>query len=105
VNKAIENKFVFLGLFISLIVGLLSYYGQSTIGFPDGHLTEYDRFYKNVLFPIFFGLNTLFFLVFTLFLFVKKRSKRMLILYIILLAIFQIILYYFSLNLENGQGA
>jgi uncharacterized protein YpmB len=103
-NETIENKFAILGLFISIIVGLLSYYGQSMIGFHDGHLTEYDRFYKNLLFPIYFGLNVLFFLVFILSLLLKKKAKLMLILYIIVLVIYQILLYYFSQNLENGQG-
>jgi uncharacterized protein YpmB len=103
-NKITENKLGILGLFITIIIGLLSYYGQSMVGFPDGHLTEYDRFDKKVLYPIFFCINILFLFAFILSSFRNKKSKLTFILYIIMLVLFQIIQYYFSITLENGQG-
>ncbi len=103
-NKTFKNRFVITGLVITMIMGLFYYYEQSTIGFPDGHLTEYDRFYKKILYPIFFSLNTLFLLAFILSAFIKKKSKQIFILYISLLVIYLIIKYLFSINLENGQG-
>ncbi len=103
-NKTIENKIALFGLFITIIIGLLFYYEQSMIGFPDGHLTEYDRFYIKVLYPIFFYSNILFLVVFILSLFVEKKSRQILFLYIGIIIIYLIVNYYFSLNLENGQG-
>lgn len=93
-----------LGMFICLITGLSSYYEQSMTGLPDGHLTEYDRFYKNMLHPIYLGLNLLFFLIFMSSIFVKNNPKRTFILYIIVLVAYHLVQYYFSLNLANGQG-
>lgn len=103
-RKTFENKLAIAGLFLSLVAGLFSYYEQSMLGFPDGHLTEYERFYKNVLFPMYFCLNILFFLVFMFSFFANKRSGPLLMVYLILLVVYQVTAYYFSLNLENGQG-
>lgn len=103
-NKVVKNKLALFGLFTTIIIGLLSYYGKSMIGFPDGYRTEFDRLEEKILYPIFFCLNTLFFLAFILSFYVNKKTKLIFILYIMVLVLFKIIQYYFSMNLENGQG-
>ncbi|MFI8606274.1 hypothetical protein ACIGCP_17535 [Cellulophaga baltica] len=104
-NKKVNTRIAVLGLIITIILGFLYHLDQSMIGFPDGHLTEYDRFYKKVLYPIFFFLNTIFFIAFILSVFVKTKPKQILVLYFILMVIYLVINNYFSLNLENGQGS
>jgi uncharacterized protein YpmB len=103
-NKIIKNRLALLGLFCTIIIGLISYYGKSMIGFPDGHRTEYDKFDEKILYPIFFCLNTLFLFAFIISFYTNKKIKLIFILYIIVLVLFQITQYYFSVNLENGQG-
>ena len=103
-NKLRKNRLAFLGLFLTIIIGLLYYYRKSMIGFPDGHLTEFDRFNENILYPIFFCLNMLFSFAFIISFYINKKTKLLFILYIIVLVLFEITQHYFSLNLENGQG-
>ncbi|QLG44102.1 hypothetical protein [Costertonia aggregata] len=90
---------------ISVAIGaILSYYDYTMIGFPDGHLTEFDRFFKSFLFPVYIGLNVLFGVLFLNALFLKKKSRLTFFLYLILSTIFLAATYYFSITLENGQG-
>ena len=103
-NRKFKNILGLFGLFITVVIGLLTYYQESMIGFPDGGRTEYERFYETTLYPIFFSLNTLFSLAFIISIYRKKKSSLTFILYVILLILFQITQYYFSINLENGQG-
>ena len=103
-NKIIKNRLPLLGLLVTVILGLFFYYRKSMIGFSDGHLTEYDRFNEKILYPIFFSLNTIFSFAFIISFYINKRIKLIFILYFIVLVLFQITQYYFSVNLENGQG-
>lgn len=103
-SRKCNNILGLFGLFITAVIGLLAYYNESMIGFPDGGRTEYDRFYEATLYPIFFSLNALFSLAFITSIYRKKKSSLTFILYVTLLIVFQITQYYFSINLENGQG-
>lgn len=103
-QKMTNRKFAGVGAFISVFVLLIIYYTNSNIGFPDGHLTEFDVFYKEVLFPIFIAVNILYLIVFTTLYFVNKKASHGLIFYVLTLIIIAVIYYYFSINLENGQG-
>jgi len=101
---ATKHKFAIIGIIITITTGLFYYYEYSMMGFPDGHLTEYGRFYTKKLFPVFFGLNSIFLAGFLLSFFLKKKSKQLLILYICITILYFITNYYFSIQLENGQG-
>jgi len=103
-NKIIKNRLAIFGLFLTIIVGLISYYRKSMLGFPDGHLTAYERFDEKILYPIFFCLNTMFLFAFIISFYINKKIKLLFILYLVILFLFQITQYYFSTNLENGQG-
>ncbi|MEM9981510.1 MAG: hypothetical protein AAF734_03370 [Bacteroidota bacterium] len=93
-----------LGLALTLLVGIISYYSYSLIGFPDGHLTAYDRFSKSVLYPIFFVINTLFIVYFFWFSIKGNQRYWILALYVAFLLLSIIIAHYYSLHLEHGQG-
>lgn len=99
-----ERKFAGIGIVISLIVVGLLYYTNAMVGFPDGHLTEFDRFYKEVIFPIFMTINLLFLIVFSTLFFVKKKAGYLLIIQLLALILYTVVDYYFSINLDNGQG-
>lgn len=99
-----ERKFAGIGVLISVFVLMIVYYTSSNIGFPDGHLTEFDVFCKEVLFPIFIAVNILYLIVFTTLYFVKKKASHGFIFYVLTLIMIAVIYYYFSINLENGQG-
>lgn len=104
VQKMTERIFAGLGVVISVFVLLLIYYTSSNIGFPDGHLTEFDEFCKEMLFPVFIAVNVIFIIVFATLFFVKKKARHGIVFYVLTLIIFSVIFYYFSMNLENGQG-
>lgn len=104
-NKPIQNVVAVVGLLLVTLVGFFSYYEQSMMGFPDGRLTEYDRFYKAVLYPIFFGLNALFLAGFIVTLVKRKRSNLILLLYFVMLGLFYAVQYYFSISLDSGYMA
>ncbi|MEP2281499.1 hypothetical protein [Maribacter sp.] len=99
-----ERKFAVTGIVISLIVISSLYYTNSMVGFPDGHLTEFDWFYKKVIFPIFMTINVLFLMIFSTFIYVKKKAGYLLIAQLLVLIIYTVVNYYFSIHLENGQG-
>ncbi|WP_324023448.1 hypothetical protein QSV08_11490 [Maribacter sp. BPC-D8] len=99
-----NRKFAGVGVFISVFVLLIMYFTYSNIGFPDGHLTEFDVFCKELLFPIFIAVNILYLIVFMSLYFVKKKAMHRLIFYVLTLIIIAVMYYYFSINLENGQG-
>lgn len=104
VQKITARKFVSLGVFISAFVLFILYYTNSNLGYPDDHLTEFDEFCKEVLFPIFIAINLIFSIVFTTLFFVKKKARNCIAFYVLTLIILSVIYYYFSVNLENGQG-
>ncbi|MEP2237396.1 MAG: hypothetical protein ABJI22_03475 [Maribacter sp.] len=99
-----EHKIAVTGIVISLIVIGSLYYTNSMIGFPDSHLTEFDRFYKKIIFPIFMTVNVLFLMVYSTFFFIKKKASYLLIAQLLVLIIYTVVNYYFSIHLENGQG-
>ncbi|WP_159023626.1 hypothetical protein [Formosa sp. L2A11] len=99
-----KNKWACFGVFTTTVIGLYYYYDQSMIGFPDGHLTEYDAFYKSMLFPVFFSLNTLFLIGFIVSLLKTEKSKKTFIMYIAVFVLFLMVNYYCSIHLEHGQG-
>lgn len=99
-----NTKLALSGLIIIFVLGGMSIYGSYYIGFPDGHLTEYDRFYKQTIYPIFLIINIFFSLLFTVSIYTKKKANYIFMLYVLAIAIFFMIDYYFSISLENGQG-
>ena len=99
-----ERKFVGIGVCISMFVLMIVYYTSSNIGFPDGHLAEFDEFCKEVLFPVFMAVNVIFIIVFATLFFVKKKARYGIVFYVLTLIMIAVIYYYFSINLENGQG-
>ncbi|MGD1839913.1 MAG: hypothetical protein ACFB0B_03320 [Thermonemataceae bacterium] len=93
-----------LGLALTLIIGMISYYSYSLIGFPDGHLTTYAHFSKSVLYPLFFVVNALFIVYFLWFAIKGNKRYWILALYVAFLLLSVIVAHYYSLHLENGQG-
>ncbi|WP_072302365.1 hypothetical protein [Cellulophaga fucicola] len=100
----VKNRVAVTGLVVSVIVTLFYYYKQALLGFPDGHLTTYTRFCKDILFPIYLAINAIFVIVFIVALYKQIKPRLMLILYGGLCVLFLLLEYYFSLHLENGQG-
>ncbi|WP_340201724.1 hypothetical protein [Ascidiimonas sp. W6] len=99
-----KHTFAIIGIFLILILGLSAYYTYATLGFPDGHLTEYDRFYKRILYPSFLVFNFLFALLFIRTIYLKKKQRLLFMVYLVLFVLFTIVEFYLSTNLENGQG-
>jgi hypothetical protein len=93
-----------IGLFSAIVCEALAYSRYKMLGFPDGHLTEYERLLKSTMYPIFFTTSAFFILIFFWFLFKKKKNGSVLFLYFTFVILSIAIAYYFSLNLENGQG-
>ncbi|WP_234859094.1 hypothetical protein [Aquimarina aquimarini] len=92
------------GLIIVFICCILGYVDYGLIGFFDGHHTEYDRFLKYVLYPIFFIINVLFIFFFIAALLKKINNYWGILLYLLFIILFLASIYYYSTHLENGQG-
>ena len=101
---ALKNRLAVIGLVFSGVLTLFYYYKLAALGFPDGHLTTYTRFCKDILFPAYLGLTTVFLIAFSLSIYKKRKSKLLLIVYSSLCVLFFLLEYYFSGHLENGQG-
>ncbi len=95
------------GIVLAFILVSFSYSVYGYIGYPDGHLTEFSKFQKTVLLPIFFLVNGLFFIIFICGLAKRKHLKKInwsLAFYLLFLVLHNIITNYFYANLEHGQG-
>lgn len=93
-----------LGLSLTLVMGGFCFYEYKALGFPDGHLSEYDRFLKSIMCPLFFSINILFLIGFLWSLIKGIKNYRFLVLYLIFIVLFSLITWYFAINLESGQG-
>ncbi len=56
-NTQSNNQLKIVGFVIALVVESIRYYDTLILGFPDVNLTEYERFYRQTLYPLFMGIN------------------------------------------------
>lgn len=103
--KQPSNKtFALVGLLFSLMSSANCYLTRRFIGFPDGHVTEYDQFYLNEIYPVELSVSAVMVILFTFSLYRKKYGKILLLPLVIALVAFLGVEGYYSYTLENGQG-
>ncbi|MEQ8925976.1 MAG: hypothetical protein RLO81_09210 [Fulvivirga sp.] len=104
-SPTLKNRLAFfLLVLVSAAAALYNYLDWSYLGFPDGHLTEFDRALKYVL-PIF----TLFHAVLAVsglyqMIQLTATPKKLRSFLFILIALQVILVYTLSQVLEHGQG-
>jgi hypothetical protein len=93
----------------SIFIAVLIKLELSSIGFPDGAKTEFDRLNK-IIFPIYIVIYILFS---TLFLYLgynlknittQRNAKWIIIAFLIFIALMFATNHYFYLNFDHGQG-
>jgi membrane protease YdiL (CAAX protease family) len=101
-----KNKSSYLFSIIALLLGVYFYYDFQLIGFPDGHLTEFEQITKKI-----YQFYTVIFFLFTLYFFYlgrksKKNRKPKLtyIFFLVFIGLILIINYYLKTQLGNGGG-
>ncbi|MBY0425102.1 MAG: hypothetical protein K2Q22_05650 [Cytophagales bacterium] len=104
VNSITKKLISIVFVLISLFVGIIAYSIYQKLGFPDGHLTTFERLSKSTLYPVFFIFNTSFIFAFGWGIFKEKLVFNVLLLYLLLLILFVTAYYYFSIHVENGQA-
>jgi ABC-type Na+ efflux pump permease subunit len=104
IGFAFGNTKELIGVLLTIVLGLPAYVQFGNLGFPDGHLTEYERLLQSFLYPLFF-IGTLFFgLAFLWSLFKQGKTVRLWWSYLIFLLVWLVLTYYFSTVLEHGGG-
>lgn len=99
----------FLLCFVTLAVALYQFLTLQYAGFPDGHLTDYDRYavplhtafaFLSVAFSLYFGIGGA--------IAIKKRAHTRIIMAMIFYALICTVIfgvdYYLWSNFEHGQG-
>ncbi len=49
------------GLILTVGFGVIIYTDYKILGFPDGHLTEFEQFLKSIMYPVLFIINCFFY--------------------------------------------
>lgn len=104
-----RNLFSYLLAVASFLLMIYFYYDVQNLGFPDGHLTEYDKMLQG-MYPVYMAIC----LVFTLSFFYlarKKESKSLnkwskiaFILFGLFILTILLLYYYFGIHLDHGRG-
>jgi len=94
---------------IALLSAILTYMNTVSMGFPDGHLTEFERAAK----PLFIGYSILALLFgIAFYLLARFSSKKYsslafyfcVVLFMLLVSALIVLYFYFSSNLNHGGG-
>ena len=98
---------IFLGV-CAMAIGIAVWWHAGNLGFPDGHLTEYERAYRP--FGRGFALFSGAFGIVLILLGWKNQSNRMVIrlmsaFYICVLLVLVLIIFWLSQVFDNGAGA
>ena len=108
-NNAIRI-FFFLGSLASLFPVIYFYLILKWLGFPDGHLTERDRWLEQV-YPNYITIGMVFSLVFAYLSWQNKETKIViairwlsLLLFLVFIAVIFGLEHYVGSQLENGTG-
>jgi hypothetical protein len=92
------------GIFYYIATFSILHFIYKLIGFPDGHLTEYDHFHKNVILVVFMLVDTAMLGLMIINTAKHKSLKWIRLSYLVFWAFYYISTYFFSQILENGQG-
>jgi len=101
-----KNKSNYLFSIIALLLGVYFYYDLQLIGFPDGHLTEFEQIIKKIQ-PFYIAICFLF----TLYFFYlgrkgkkNRNSKLTYILFLTFIGLILIVSFYYKTQLGTGGG-
>lgn len=104
----IKNAAYFLSI-IALLSAILIYMSTISMGFPDGHLTEFERAMK----PLFMGYSIAALLFGILFFGLARFSSKTfstttfyvsIVLFVFLVLVSIVLYVYFNANLDHGAG-